>query len=332
MKTLAFENFLTPLQEAILRTLLYYDIFRYPLNSEEVHLYLGAKIADRDHVDAGLLSLKNCGMVFQNENFFSVNSDSALIDRRKKGNETAKKFLDIAKKRATLISRFPFVRGVMASGSLSKGYMDERSDIDFFIVTVPNRLWIARTLLVLYKRIFLLNSHKYFCVNYFVDERHLGIEEKNLFTATELASVLPLYGSQQYLDLHEANLWLKNFFPNFKLRSTSDVPISSTSWRKRWLETCLNIFGDRLETFCHKITLARWKKHYEKSYSAADFDIAFKSRPYASKNHPSNFQRVIMEAYEEKLKTYGLSTYPIDENSRHLVQTRDVLEHSISAE
>src|SRR5690606_3777846 len=104
-----------------------------------------------------------------------------------RGNLMANKFSDIARKKAKLISQFPFVRGVMASGSLSKGYADEKSDIDFFIITIPNRLWIARTLLVLYKRIFLLNSHKFFCVNYFVDEKHLGIEEKNLFTATELA-------------------------------------------------------------------------------------------------------------------------------------------------
>ena len=330
MKKLAFENFLTPLQEAILRTMLYYDIFKYPLNADEIHLYLGAKIADRASINAALLSLKDSGAIFQFENLFSVSADSELIDRRKNGNVIAEKFLNVARNKATLISRFPFVRGVMASGSLSKGYMDEKSDIDFFIVTVPGRLWVARTLLVLYKRIFLLNSHKYFCVNYFVDETHLEIEEKNLFTATELATVLPLYGSKQYHDLHGANIWLKNFFPNFKLRSTDDVPVSSTSWQKRWVETSLNIFGDFFESFCHKITLARWRRHYGKSYSSADFDIAFKSRPYASKNHPSNFQRVVIEAYEQKLRNYGLSAYPVDQDSRQLIRTKKVLQHSIS--
>jgi hypothetical protein len=329
MEKLSFENFLSPLQQAILRALLYYDIFSYPLKADEIHLFLGAKIVDRYAFNAALSSLKDCGAIFQFENFFSVNPDSSFVERRKKGNERAKKFLDIARKKATLISRFPFVRGVMASGSLSKGYVDEKSDIDFFIVTMPNRLWIARTLLVLYKRVFLLNSHKHFCVNYFVDEMHLGIEEKNLFTATELATVLPLYGSKQYYDLHDANRWLKNFFPNFKLRGTDDLPVASISWKKRWLEACLDLFGNPLERFCHKITLDRWKKLYEQSYSAADFDIAFKSRPYASKNHPSNFQRVVMESYEDRLKQYGLSPYPLQESSRCMVDTGDVLQHSI---
>lgn len=329
MKKLAFENFLTPLQEAILRTLLYYDIFRYPLNADEIHRFLGAQITDHVAINKSLFALRDCGAIFQFGKFFSINSDSSLVERRRKGNEMAKNFLYIARKKANFISKFPFVRGVMASGSLSKGYMDDTSDIDFFIVTTPNRLWIARTLLVMYKRVFLLNSHKYFCVNYFVDETHLGIEEKNLFTATELATILPLYGSQQYLDLHEANVWLKNFFPNFKPLATADVPVASASWVKRAVENCINLFGDSFERFCHKITMARWKKLYEKSYSATDFDIAFKSRTYASKNHPSNFQRVIIEKYEEKLKAFGLSPYPADENSRHLVRIGTLLKHSV---
>lgn len=330
MKKLAFENFLTPLQERVLRTLLYYDIFKYPLKADEVYRFLGAKVADHTAVNESLLSLKDCGIIFQFEDFFSINADRSLIDRRKKGNAMTEKFLDIARKKAKLISKFPFVRAVLASGSLSKGYMDEKSDIDFFIVTVPNRLWIARTLLVLYKRVFLLNSHKYFCVNYFVDEIHLEIEEKNLFTATELATVLPLYGSKQYHELHQSNQWLKSFFPNFQLRSTDHVPVASTSWSKWFLEKFINSFGDSVETFCHRITLARWKRLYEKIYSPSDFDIAFKSRSYASKNHPSNFQSVVIEAYEERLKTFGLDTKPVDENSRFLILTGSLLQHSTS--
>jgi hypothetical protein len=101
-------------------------------------------------------------------------------------------------------------------GLMAKGYMDEKSDLDFFVVTAPGRLWIARTILVMYKRLFLFNSHKYFCVNYFVDEVHLEIEEKNLFTSTELATVIPLSGATLYGNLMQANPWLRLFFPNYE--------------------------------------------------------------------------------------------------------------------
>ena len=51
-----------------------------------------------------------------------------------------------AKWGASIIAAFPFVRAVGISGSLSKQYADENSDIDYFIITAANRLWIAKNL------------------------------------------------------------------------------------------------------------------------------------------------------------------------------------------
>ena len=176
---------------------MYYDIFNYPLNSEEIFRFLGIHHIDESIVVSRLLNLKERQIIFQFENFFTLNNNRAAMDRRMKGNIEAEKYLVLAEKKGKLIAKFPFVRAVLASGSLSKGYMDENSDLDFFIITAPNACGLRVLLLVLYKRLFLFNSHKYFCVNYFVDEDHLEIEEKNLFTATELATVIPLYGSTQ---------------------------------------------------------------------------------------------------------------------------------------
>lgn len=221
----------------------------------------------------------------------------------------ADRCLHVAQKVSKLIARFPFVRGVLASGSLSKGYMDEKSDIDFFIITAPRRLWIARTLLVMYKRIFLKGSHKHFCVNYFVDEDHLEIEEKNLFTATELATVLPLHGAEQYTRLIETNSWLKKVFPNFIARSIEQVPSTATNGFKKVAEGLINaFFAINIESFFRNLTMKRWKTLYEKEYSKADFDIAFKSKAYASKNHPQHFQRKIMDIYAEKMKLFDFSS------------------------
>jgi predicted nucleotidyltransferase len=88
-----------------------------------------------------------------------------------------------------VIKRFPFVRGVFVTGSLSKNSSDSSSDLDFMVITRKGRLWIARTLLMLFKKIFLLNSYKYFCINFLLSEDNLEIEDKNVFTATEVMTV-----------------------------------------------------------------------------------------------------------------------------------------------
>jgi hypothetical protein len=319
MKADTLDRMLSNMDEQIIRTLLYYDIFNYPLTAAEVFRFLRVNHVNESIVTSRLNNLTEQHIIFQFDNFFSLKNSKAAIDRRVKGNLEAEKYLPLAQKKAKLISRFPFVRAVLASGSLSKGYMDEKSDLDFFIITAPRRLWIARTLLVMYKRIFLFNSHKYFCVNYFVDEDHLEIEEKNLFTATELATAIPLYGAKHYEKLLQVNSWIKEFFPNYTPRNSSAVKVSKSSLTKRLLEKVLNLFfANTLESYFQHKTLSRWKRLYQKNYSATDFKVAFKSKSYASKNHDRNFQRKIMDLYEEKLKLTSMSVnFPLAKNSGH---------------
>jgi hypothetical protein len=306
LKEVEHEIGITIVQEHIIRTLLYYDIFNYPLTVDEIKRYSGADPADLEQVPQELEQLLNAKQVFKFGEFYTVQNNVANVDRRIKGNEEAARYLTIAKKKAQFISKFPFVRAVFGSGSLSKGYMDEHSDLDFFIITKPGRLWVARTLLVMYKRIFLLNSHKHFCVNYFVDHDHLEIEEKNLFTATELATVIPLVGGEYYHKLHAANAWLPQFFPNYTKRPTQEVPRTKTSILTRGVETFINLLGGKLlEERFMRMTIRRWQKMYGGAYGSDDFKIAFKSKKYASKNHPKHYQKKVTTLYTDKINAFN---------------------------
>lgn len=299
------ETRFTILQEHILKTLLYFDIFNYPLRSDEIFKFVGIHGVTERNVVNNLHELVTEGVLHCFNDFYSLQKNDQLVSRRIKGNKLAHQSLKIAQKQARLIASFPFVRAVMASGSLSKEYMDENSDLDFFIVTKPGRLWIARTLLVMYKRLFLANSHKYFCVNYFVDQAHLSIDEKNLFTATELATVIPLYNWEAYLQLHQQNgNWLKSFFPNFLPRKKDTVVDYRASKLKTVSEILLGFIGNPLEKACMKLTLRRWERIYKQAYSDTDFKVAFKTNKYASKNHPRHFQRKVMDLYEQKLAEF----------------------------
>ncbi len=152
-----------------------------------------------------------------------MTDDEKYVHRRKKGNELAEKRLKTAKRVSGLISRFPFIRGILLSGSISKGFMEEDSDIDYFIITHPNRVWFSRLMLMLFKKLFFFNSKKIFCINYFVDSEKLEIEEKNIFTATEIVTLLPTYGKKIYDEFYEKNYWVKEFYPNYPKRETDKV-------------------------------------------------------------------------------------------------------------
>ncbi len=287
-----------PAERALLHTLLYFEIFSYPLTAEEAFHYCGEPCVSAQEVGEKLKSLVNQGHVFQFDDFFQTKNDAAWVLARAACNRRADQFMPIAHRRAKLISNFPFVRAVCVSGSLSKHSMRADGDIDFFVITAPGRLWLARTLLVLFKKLFLFNSHKYFCVNYFIDTDHLEIEEKNLFTATESVTLLPMYGQAVFEAFREANTWAWERYPNFPKRSTFDIPDHAPGWLKRVLEAMLSgQLGTWLDAKAMRLTLGYWKKKF-KHFDKDTFGIALKSRRYVSKHHPLHFQKKVLEAYE----------------------------------
>src|SRR6185369_8068797 len=166
---------LTPLSKNILRSLLYFDIFKHPLQAGEVFQCCSEPLVSLSVIEEELNFLMTQGLVSENRGFFFPENNPHYVIRRLAGETKAGKSLKIASRFSRLISLFPFVRGVCISGSLSKGYMDHETDIDYFIVTKPGRLWLSRSLLILFKKIFLLNSRKYFCLNYFIDDENLRI-------------------------------------------------------------------------------------------------------------------------------------------------------------
>ena len=220
-------------------------------------------------------------------------------------NQRAQQFLPKAHMMSRLMSKFPFVRAVFISGSLSKNVMPDGGDIDYFIVTQPGRLWIARTLLVLFKKLFLFNSHKYFCVNYFVDQNHLEIEEKNRFTATEIITLLPTYGQQYYQQFFAANTWAKKYYPCFPERAVTEIPVHQSGWVQQTGEFFFKEkTGDWVDRFFMKKTLNYWHRKFE-NFDKDKFAIALKSRPYVSKHHPLDFQTRVLAEYQNRMDLFA---------------------------
>ncbi|UCH65137.1 MAG: hypothetical protein JSW63_11095 [Ignavibacterium sp.] len=294
---------ISSLEKSIIKTLAYYDIFNYPLTLEEIYFCLDTNTVTKDKLSWEIKSLSEKNIIYKKNNYYLLNPDYNSINRRVEGNIRAKKKMKIADRFSKLISFFPFVRAVFLSGSISKGYMDERADIDYFIITKRNRLWIARFLLVLFKRIFLLNSYKYFCINYFVSEDNLEIEEKNIYTATELVTLIPTYGSNLYNDFYKANSWIKTYFPNYPIRNTINVLQSKSKITQKIFEPFLNHrIGEWVDDYCMKMFLKFDKKRYG-LLEKESFEVAFKSHKNVSKHHPNYFQKTVLEALKKKIHT-----------------------------
>lgn len=297
------------LSKAIIKTLLYSDIFHYPLTAQEIFSRLEIPCNDIGAVKDELNQLVAIHVVFRFNDFYTLENNVALAVRRSAGNKMALDVMPKAIRRSRLIYSFPFVRGVMISGSLSKNFWDKNADIDFFIVTAPGRVWLTRGLLALFQRLVLFNSHKYFCVNYYIDHDHLSIDERNIFTATELITLKPVCGNEHYKTLIHKNDWVKEYYPQFE--ENNPAPYGSFQWwPKTFLEKILNPFASKLDAFVMRKLTQRAYRIYGHEMDKKEFEIAFKATPRVSKNHRDNYQRKITDKFNERVANFFSEMVP----------------------
>lgn len=283
-----------------LKPLIYFDIFNHPLRIGELEqLCNNGSVSNSEIVKA-----VEKGVCFQHEDFLSLSKNvKELVEVRKEKEERAKHYIKKLGSYSKLISKFPFVKGVAVSGSLSKNVMHDDGDIDYFIITKANRLWVCRTLLILFKKVFLFNSRKYFCVNYFIDENNFEIKDKNIFTAVELTYLLPVYNQEVFNLFLEANSWIKEEF------SSITHPINFNVIKERKpivLESLLKgKLGETLDLFFMKLTIKRWNKKF-KTFDQKKMELTMRSNRGISKHHPSDFQTNVLKSYQEKLENVKL--------------------------
>lgn len=294
------------------KALLYFSLFKYPLSAEEVYLFSGAH--SQDEINNELSYLESKGMVITDQGFYSIDDNVQIISRRIAGNNMAKAVMNKAIKKGVFISKFPFIKAVGISGSLSKNYHDKNSDVDFFVITTSKKLWIARTLLMLYKKVFLLNSKKFFCVNYFISEDSLEITEKNIFTATELLTLIPVSGD--FKSFYDKNQWVSNFLPNMEIGKLPVYRNIKKNWFAKLIESVLKTkIGTVLDYIFLKLTVKKWTLKFN-TLNKEDFDIAMKSTSGVSKHHPHNFQKKVINRLNQKYKEF-YTRYNIELEKEH---------------
>ena len=286
----------------ILKWLAYFDVFQHPLTFEELGKLCAVDSAIIEKHVGNIASEDRC---FISENYVSINREVLkLVQDRKYKEQEAKKYFNKLPRYVRLIRNFPFVKGIAISGSLSKNVMYEAGDVDYFVITKENRMWLCRTLLILFKKTVLLNSRKYFCLNYFVDEKNLKIRDENIFTAVEIAYLLPVYNNEIFEELRMQNKWVDKFIPQI------DHDISTVLLEKRkrsnLLEKILNKnIGEKLDIFFMKLTYKRWQRKFS-NFPKIKFDQTMRSERGVSKHHPKDFQNTVLSTYQAKLKTMNI--------------------------
>jgi hypothetical protein len=277
-------------QGAIVQTLWYFKYFDHALSVEELHGYLPVhqsieqvERACKEGVEQGVLLFEN--------GFYAL--DHRSLQRRTSLIEHNRRWMRIGRRMGRFIGRFPFVRSVMISGALSKmGLNGEDDDIDFFLIAAPGRVWTAKFFLMLFKKLFLLNSKRYFCINLLRDQGHLGFSSQDRYTATELISLQPVVGGAWHVELMRQNNWVAAVFPNAAL---PEEQASELSPELRWTERFLDRFlGVGFERWCR----ARFARHVARQKDQPN--AHFETDAHASAYFPNSFKERILTHFHSR--------------------------------
>jgi hypothetical protein len=300
MLTTTTDHHLLLARGAILRTLAYFDVFDHPLTSAELLRFTDLKEPGERNMELLLQGLKDRGIVEGFAGYWTLKDCVQRVRQRELAEERARARFPKAERMARRIARFPFVRAVFISGSLSKGCMAADGDIDYFIITTPGRLWVARTLLILYKKLFLLNSRRDFCVNYFLDTEHLTVEDRNRFTAMEVVTLLPLYGNGTTEAFFDRNAWAFAMFPATPQPRSREIGIGNARFKSSVEKLLSGRLGDLLDDKAMEITWRFWKWKFN-HLDPRSFDLALRTRTYVSKHHPRNFQQRVLDGFDHRM-------------------------------
>lgn len=288
-----------PLEASILRTLIYADIFQFPLTEAELHYYLihYEPVSLKTIQNTLLHSTQLSGCIHQEDGYIALAEHMSFIDLRKSREKLTHTQWQKAQRYGQWLAHIPFVQMVALTGALAaRNPSSEQDDYDYFLITRPGRVWMARLFAVILVRIVRLWGDE-LCPNYVLAADCLEQERCDLFMAHEITQMYLIFGTDLYRQMMVANAWTTLFLPN---ALTTEHTSTRVSPFKRMIEMVLSTkFGDWVES---------WEYHRKVRRFSSKANIAANAVIDSSqaKGHFDDHGQRVMHQYTARLHEYGL--------------------------
>lgn len=309
-----------PRDRAIVATLLYYDLFSFPLRAEEIVRYAPQPLATDALPEQGEWWDSRSPQPDSHGVFWFLKGRDDYIQRRLELTNASAGKLDRARKFARLLQLVPGVRFIGVTGSLAMASAVPEDDIDFLIISARNRLWLTRALVLSallawgVKRPDDGRSEypNLICANIFLSEGDLYIPDENLFIAHEICQMLPLLGESTYNSFLSANGWVKQFLPQWKPARVAFQ--DRRAWRRaqRAFETVFsNGIGDRIDRELMRQQLERIESKHARGHNTN-----VKITPTQLRFHARDLSDYVVNTFSARWNALNAHQNP-SENSMH---------------
>lgn len=210
------------IKQAIVRTIAFFDLFDYPLTLGELFFFFPKKISFTTLSSA----LENLEEVKIKEGFCFLKDRENIIEIRQRRYNYAQKKIALARKVSWFFKLIPTIKLIAVSNIIGFHNLKKESDIDLFIITKKNRIWVTRFLTVLITKFLNVrpkpeNHTDKICLSFFISESALNLEnlalEQDPYFYYWFTGLKPIYEkNKMFKKFLQENLWIEKYLPNWK--------------------------------------------------------------------------------------------------------------------
>lgn len=298
------------LHSDIAKLLAYFDLFEYPLTSLEIWQFLPIKCSYQTVQQA--LEQPNKNWHSHQGLYYLVNQEKHLFTKQQRYNISDHKFKR-AKKIAWLFAWLPWIKLICLANNIGHHNLRAQGDIDLFIVTQKNRLWVTRLFTVGLTKLLLIRPtakkmQDTICLSFLIDDSDLNLEVFLLNQATDnpdryftywLASLQPIYDTNNYYQqLIKQNKWLANYLPNWQTTIHNYRRFINKTKPKLWhiiIEKILGWLENLAKKFQYKVMAETIKNSMNKNSQVVVND-------HVLKLHTEDRRQLFHEKYLNNLK------------------------------
>ncbi|MCQ3930334.1 MAG: hypothetical protein DPW16_07725 [Chloroflexi bacterium] len=301
----------SPLDQAILMTLLYADVFSFPMTAREIHHFLIGCSASEEEIECAIVNPSawltqyiEVGTLNQQPIYTIRKADNTpVFETRQQRDIASMELWPKARRYGVLLGHLPFVRMVAITGALAmRNAGSPQDDLDYLLVVKQGRVWLARLGAVVLVRVCKVFGVM-LCPNYVLADTALEQNRHDLFMAHELTQMIPLTGQVVYQQMRSLNQWADAMLPNAQ---APFYPEKDAAPRRvgRWIQATLELLltgpvGHRLEDWER-----RRKMHKFQSQATQSTDTVLDAEHV--KGHFFDYGSRTLHCFEESLKAYNL--------------------------
>lgn len=206
--------------DAIIEPILYGDVFDFPLRLTEIHQFCSFEISLQELEEFVTTDETFGEVISRDKGLYFIKGRDELVSIRENRSSESDKCWQKARLVARVLRYIPFIDGIFVTGSLAVENAKKADDLDFLILTRPQRLWFVFGILGSLQR---LISRRYLCPNYYIASDSLTLERRSKYVAREALQAQLLYGEDLYELFYEQNEWVRSYFPNIENNKTSEI-------------------------------------------------------------------------------------------------------------